>query len=92
MASKRFSRATQPVKPFVHRQLHVAHRGGTIAGAQHQLAIIQQVQQAGVAFHELHHQRDHAVESILELGLPHQVAADLLQQTQLLLGALQALF
>ena len=62
----------------MNSQRHVAHRRGAIAGAQHQFAIIEQVQQAGVAVHKLHYQRDHAIKSILEFGLPDQKVADLL--------------
>ena len=52
--------------------------------------MIEQVHQAGIALHELDDQRDNALQNLLQAHLAHHEAADLLEQAQLLLGALEA--
>ena len=63
-----------------------------VGSAQHQLVVVQQVDQAGIALRELDHQRNHALQHLLQAHFANHEAADLLEQTQLLLGALEAQF
>ena len=77
---------------FVQPQPHLADGGGVrrVGSAQHQLVAVEQVDQAGIALRELHHQRDDALQNFLQAHLPNHEAADLLEQAQLLFGALEA--
>ena len=52
-----------------------------------QFLVLQQVQQAGIRVHELDHQRHHARERFGEPNLADHIAADLLQESELLLRA-----
>ena len=61
-----------------------------VGGAQHQFLAVEQVDQAGIAFGEFHDQGDDALQNVLQAHFPDHEAADLLEQAQLLLGALQA--
>ena len=77
---------------FVQLQAHLADRGRMrrVGSAQHQLVVIQQIDQAGIAFREFHHQGNDALQNLLQAHLAHHEPADLLEQPQLLFGALQA--
>ena len=79
---------------FSQLQAHLAEsiRLGIVGGAQHQFAILEQVQQAGVALHEFDHQVDHAVQGVRQAHLAHHEAADFLEETELLLDMLELRF
>jgi hypothetical protein len=62
-----------------------------IGGAQNQFIIIDQVDQTRVARHELTDEADNALQNLDEAQLADHEPADLLEQAQLLLRALQAL-
>src|SRR5579864_1724847 len=57
---------------------------------QHQLVMIQQVHQAGIAFHELDDQGNDTLQNLLQAHLAYHEPADFLEKAQLLLGALKA--
>ena len=54
--------------------------------------MIQQINQAGIAFHELHDERNDALQNFLEAHVTHHKATDFLEQAQLLFGTLKAYF
>ena len=63
-----------------------------VGSAQHQLVLVQKVHQAGIAFHELYHERNNTSQNLREAHVANHKTADLLKQRQLILTALQARF
>ena len=51
--------------------------------------MIQQIDEARIAFHELDNQGNDALQDFLQAHFPYHEAADLLKQAQLLLGTLE---
>jgi hypothetical protein len=73
-----------------HAQLADGRRVRPVGSAQHQFLAVQQVHEAGIALGILHHQRYNALKNLAQAHFPNHKAADLLEQTQLLLGPLQS--
>ena len=61
-----------------------------IGSAQHQLGVNEEVDQAGIAFHEFDDQGDDALQHLLQAHFPNHQAADFLKQAQLLLSPLES--
>lgn len=76
---------------FVQLQSHLTGccRLRVTGCAKDQPVLIEQVQQAGVALHKFDDQGDDSPKDLLQTHIAHHKAADLLEQTQLLLAALQ---
>ena len=53
---------------------------GRVGSAEHQLVVIQQINQAGIAFHELDDQGDDALQHLLQAHLADHEPADFLEQ------------
>ena len=62
-----------------HPQFPDGGRVRRIRRAQHQIVAVLQVDQARIALRELHHQRNHPLQYILQAQVPDHEAADLLK-------------
>ena len=83
-----------PGQAFIEPQpdLPDRRRVRCIGRAQDQFVLVQQVNQAGVAFHEFHNERNNALQDLLETHFLHHEPADALKQAKLLLESLRAEF
>jgi hypothetical protein len=61
-----------------------------VGGAQHELIVIDQVNQAGIALGKLDNKLNDALQHFVQTQIPNHQPADLLKKTQLLLSPLQA--